>query len=51
MPAGSNPISGSLVIDRVAVDPALGAVTVTAREDETRTNEDWSVLAVALCGP
>jgi hypothetical protein len=49
--AGSDPISGSLVIDGVAIDPELRSVTATAREDETGTNDDWSVRAVALCAP
>jgi hypothetical protein len=49
--AGGDPVSGSLVIDRVTIDPQLLSVTATAREDETRTNDDWSVRAVALCAP
>ena len=50
-PAGGGPVSGSLVIDRVAIDPQLAGVTARAREDETGTNDDWSVQAVALCAP
>jgi hypothetical protein len=50
-PVGSDPVSGSLVIDRVTIDDQLRSVTATAREDETRTNDDWSVRAVALCAP
>jgi hypothetical protein len=50
-PAGSGPVSGSLVIDRVAIDPQLSSVTARVREDETGTNDDWSVQAVALCAP
>jgi hypothetical protein len=50
-PAGGGPLSGSLVVDNVAVDSQLSSVTTRAREDETGTNADWSVQAVALCGP
>ena len=50
-PAGTAPLSGSLVIDRVAIDPQLRSVTAAAREDHTRTNDNWSVRAVALCAP
>ena len=50
-PAGSGPVSGSLVIDRVAIDPQLTSVTARVREDETGTDDDWSVQAVALCAP
>jgi len=50
-PPGSDPVSGSLVIDRVTIDDQLRSVTATAREDETGTNADWSVRAVALCAP
>jgi hypothetical protein len=50
-PAGSGPLSGSLVVDNVAIDSQLSSVTTRAREDETGTNADWSVQAVALCGP
>jgi hypothetical protein len=50
-PAGSDPLSGGLVIDNVAIDPQLSSVTARAREDQTGTNDNWSVRAVALCGP
>jgi hypothetical protein len=50
-PADSDTVSGSLVIDRVAIDPQLLSVTATAREDETGTSDNWSVRAVALCAP
>ena len=49
--ADGGPVSGSLVIDRIAIDPQLRSVTARAREDEDRTNDDWSVRAVALCAP
>ena len=35
----------------VAIDPQLGSVTVRAVEDETGTAANWSVRALALCGP
>jgi hypothetical protein len=50
-PADSDTVSVSLVIDRIAIDPQLLSVTATAREDETGTNDNWSVRAVALCAP
>jgi hypothetical protein len=50
-PGGNGPISGSLVIDKVAIDSQLQSVTVRAVEDETGTNQAWSVRAVALCAP
>ena len=48
---GSASVDGSLVIDRVAIDPQLRSVTVRAVEDETGTSAIWSVKALALCGP
>ena len=50
-PAGSGPVDPSLVIDKVAIDPELRSVTVRAVEDETGTATNWSVRALALCGP
>ena len=50
-PAGSGLVDRSLVIDRVAIDPQLRSVTVRAVEDETGTAANWSVRALALCGP
>ena len=50
-PAGSGPVDRSLVIDKVAIDPELRSVTVRAVEDETGTAANWSVRALALCGP
>ena len=50
-PAGSGPVDPSLVIDKVAIDPELRSVTVRAVEDETGTAANWSVRALALCGP
>jgi hypothetical protein len=50
-PAASGPVNPSLVIDKVAIDPQLRGVTVRAVEDETGTAANWSVKALALCGP
>ena len=50
-PAGSGRVDPSLVIDKVAIDPLLRSVTVRAVEDETGTAANWSVRALALCGP
>ena len=50
-PAGSGAVDRSLVIDKVAIDPQLSSVTVRAVEDETGTAANWSVRALALCGP
>ena len=49
--AGSGTGDRRLVIDSVAIDPQLGSVTVRAVEDETGTGANWSVRALALCGP
>jgi hypothetical protein len=51
MTAGSGPVSRSLVIDNVAIDPQLRSVTVRAVEDEAGTATNWSVKAFALCAP
>jgi hypothetical protein len=51
LPAGSGPVDRSLVIDNVAIDPQLRSVTVRGVEDETRTAANWSIRALALCGP
>lgn len=50
-PASSGAIDPSLVIDKVAIDSELRSVTVRAVEDETGTAANWSVRALALCGP
>jgi hypothetical protein len=50
-PAGSGSAGRRLVIDNVAIDPELRSVTVRAVEDETGTTANWSVRALALCGP
>jgi hypothetical protein len=50
-PAGSGPVDPSLVIDQIAIGPQLRSVTVRAVEDETGTAANWSVRALALCGP
>ncbi len=50
-PTGSGPVDRSLVIDNVAIDPQLRSVTVRGVEDETGTAANWSVRALALCGP
>ena len=50
-PRGLRPVDRSLVIDKVAIDPELRSVTVRAVEDETGTAANWSVRALALCGP
>jgi hypothetical protein len=50
-PAASGLIDRSLFIDNVAIDAQLRSVTVRAVEDETGTGANWSVRALALCGP
>jgi hypothetical protein len=50
-PAGSGAADRRLIIDNVAIDSALGSVTVRAVEEETGTAANWSVRALALCGP
>jgi len=50
-PAGSSPVDPSLVIDQIAIGPQLRSVTVRAVEDESGTATNWSVRALALCGP
>jgi hypothetical protein len=51
LPAGGGPVDSSLVIDKIAIDPQLRSVTVRGVEDETGTAANWSVRALALCGP
>jgi hypothetical protein len=43
--------TGSLIIDKIAVDPSATSVTVRGVEDENGTSDPWTVRAVALCGP
>jgi hypothetical protein len=49
--SGSGSADRRLVIDKGAIDPQLGSVTVRAAEDETGTGANWSVRALALCVP
>jgi hypothetical protein len=43
--------TGSLIIDKIAVDPSVTSVTVRGVEDERGTTDTWAVRAIALCGP
>lgn len=44
-------VTGSLIIDKIAVDPSLTSVTVRGVEDENGTTDTWTVRATALCAP
>ena len=43
--------TGSLIIDKIAIDASVNSVTVRGVEDENGTTDTWSLRAVALCGP
>jgi hypothetical protein len=40
---------GQVVLDDVRPSPALGSVLVSAYEDETGTNANWSIVGFAVC--
>ena len=50
---GGGPVSGSLVIDKVAIDSSLGSVTARAAEDQTGTQDNWLPFRASrgCCGP